>query len=179
MKKKRCPFEEKVLKSLITGDLEPEIKKHGENCLICQESVSIYKWMSNFQIVSKNIKGTEKELPDAEAIWEGAYSVRRPDKELVNKALRPLIFPQVLSYAAAIIVLCFLVFSNLQGIRNFINTNPESIAIFSSISLMLKTYFKSFSLILLPMVAGLFSTIIFFFITGFELKRLGSLKLPK
>lgn len=170
MKKKSCLFEEKVLNSLTTGDLEPEIKKHGENCLICKESVSIYKWMSNFQIVSKNIKVTEKELPDAEAIWEGAYSFRSPDKELVKKALRPLIFPQVLTYATAIIVLFFLFFSNFQGIRNFVNTNAESVAIFSSLSLMLKAYFKSFSSILLPMAAALLSTIIFFFITGLNSK---------
>ena len=93
MKKKNCPLEKEVLNNLKTGDLTPEIKKHAVNCPLCKESMTINKWMNRFHEVSLNVNTAEKKLPDAEFIWEKAFSVKPLEKELVKKALRPLLVP--------------------------------------------------------------------------------------
>jgi len=163
MKKKSCPLEKEVLNSLKTGDLTPGIKQHAADCPVCKESITINKWMNRFQEVSMNVNTAGKKLPDAEFIWEKAFLVKPPEKELVKKALRPLLVPQVLTYVIAIIGLLYFFLS------------PDAAAMFTSLSPMLNVFFKSFSFLLLPMTAGLLSVIVFIFVTGFEPKKTRSL----
>jgi hypothetical protein len=173
MKKKNCLLEKKVLNSLAAGDLTAEIKEHMETCLICQESAFLYQWVNRFQKVSRQGKTAEKKLPDAESLWERAFSLKTPDKELVKKALRPLRIYQVLAYVIAIIVLLYLVFVHFPGIQASLNSSPVVGMILASLSSMLRTMFKSLSFVFIPIIIGLLSVVIFTIVTGFELKKSG------
>lgn len=173
MKKKMCHLEIEVLNGLKSGYLEPGLQEHLTSCPLCQDSAAIYKWMNRFRdhsLVSKP-EMVEKKLPTAESIWEGAYSFYKPDKELVKKALRPLIFPRVLSYLAAVIVPLFLLFSYFPKLKEFIHSNPESNIILSSLVSIIKILFKAFPFILVPTAACLLTLIIFILLTGFQPRK--------
>ena len=171
MKKKTCLLEKEVLNSLAAGDLTAEIKEHMETCLICKESASLYQWMNRFQKVSRQGKMAEKKLPDAESLWERAFSLKIPDKELVKKAMKPLRIYQVVSYVIAIIVLLYLVFAYFPGIHSSLNSSPVVGMILASLSSMVRNLFKSLSVVFIPIIIGLFSVVIFTIITGFEPKK--------
>lgn len=171
MKKKSCLLEQEVLSNLAAGDLTAEFKQHLKTCPICKESASLYQWMNGFQKVSRQGKTAEKKLPDVESLWERAFSLKTPDKELVKKAMKPLRIYQVISYVIAIIVLPYLVFVYLPGIRGLLNSSPVVSMILASLSSMTKTLFKFFSFLIIPVIIGLLSVVIFTIITGFEPKN--------
>jgi len=176
MKKKNCPFEIEVLDGLSSGSLTPEAKEHAETCAVCKESAAVYRWMNRFQAVSLETNTVRKILPDAESIWEGAFSSPAPAvdpaRALEKKALIPLLFPQVLAYAAAVIVVIYLFIANLAGIQDFIKSNPEVLAIMTYFLVMFKSVFKSSATLVIPMAAGLLSMIIFAIATAFESRSL-------
>jgi hypothetical protein len=174
MKKKSCLMEQEVLNSLAAGDLTVEIKQHLKTCPICKESAFLYQWINDFQKVSRQGKPAEKKLPDAESLWEKAFSLKTPHKELIKKAMKPLRIYQVISYVIAIIVLPYLVFAYLPGIRSLMNSSPVVSMILASLSSMTKTLFKFFSFVIIPVIIGLFSVVIFTIITGFEPKKSGN-----
>ncbi len=173
MSKTSCSYEQDVLKGLTSGNLTPGLKKHIENCPVCKETFVVHQWMNRFRAVSVETKGAEIKLPDAETIWEKAYAspAYHPGKELEKKALRPLLIPQVLTFAAAVLVVIYLILSNLPGVRSFLDISPESMIIFTSIASMLKKFFKSMSSMAIPMGIGLASSVIFAIISGIERKR--------
>ena len=173
MKKKSCLMEQEVLNSLAAGDLTIEIKQHLKTCPICKESAFLYQWMNDFQKVSRQGKPAEKKLPDAESLWEKAFSLKTPQKELVKKAMKPLRIYQVISYVIAIIALLYLVFAYLPGIRSLLNSSPVASMILASSSVV-RTLFKFFSFVTIPVFIGLLSVVIFTIITGFEPKKTGN-----
>lgn len=174
MEKKNCTFEKEVLDGLRTGMLTPAAKEHAKTCTVCRESITIQRWMNNFQAAALETKAAKKKLPDAELLWDKVYSVpthaQCPDKMLEKKALIPLLFPQVLAYAAAIITIIYLSISNLTGIKNILVTKLELPVIISSLLDIFKTFSKSSSYLLIPFAAGLMTIIIFTIIAAFENK---------
>jgi hypothetical protein len=171
MKKKNCLLEPEILNSLAAGDLTAEIKQHLKACPICKESALLYQWMNGYQKVSRQGNLAEKKLPDAESLWEKAFSLKTPDKELVKKAMKPLRIYQLVSYVIAIIVLLYLVFAYFPGIRGSLNSSPVVGLILTSISSLVKTFFKSLSFVIIPVIIGLLSVVIFTIVTGFEPKK--------
>jgi hypothetical protein len=168
-----CPLEADVLKALTTGNLEPGLKKHMEDCPVCSETAAVHAWMGRFRTVSMGTAERKMNIPDAETIWEKAFSkpVYVPDRELEKKVLRPLLFPQVLAYALGAAVVIFLFVSNPPGLRDLLDISPGTPVIVTSIAAMFKSLFKSFSGMLVPLGVGLVSAIFFSLITGFEGKR--------
>jgi hypothetical protein len=171
MKKKSCLLEQEILNSLAAGGLTAESKQHLETCPICKESAFLYQWMNSFQKVSRQGKTAEKKLPDAESLWEKAFSYKIPDKELVKKAMKPLRIYQAAAYVIAIIVLLYLVFAHFPGIHSSLNSSPVVGLILVSISSLVRTLYKSFSFVLIPIIIGLLSVVIFTVVTGFEPKK--------
>jgi lipopolysaccharide export LptBFGC system permease protein LptF len=171
MKKKCCLLEQEVLNSLAAGDFTAEIKQHLKTCPICKESAYLYHWMNGFQKVSRQGKTAEKKLPDVESLWEKAFSLKTPDKELIKKAMKPLRIYQVVSYVIAIIVLLYLVFAHFPGIQASLNLSPVVGMILASLSSMVRTFFKSLSFVFIPIIIGLLSVVIFTIVTGFEPKK--------
>ena len=171
MKKKNCLLEQEVLNSLAAGDLTTEIKQHLKTCPSCKESAFLYQWMKDFQKVSRQGKTAEKKLPNAESLWEKAFSFKTPHKELVKKAMKPLRIYQVISYVIAIIVLPYLAFADLPGIRSLLNSSPVVSMIMASLSSMTRILLKFFSFVIIPVIIGLLSVVIFTIITGFEPKK--------
>lgn len=171
MKKKNCLLEPGILNSLAAGDLTTEIKQHLKTCPICKESALLYQWMNDFQKVSGQGKLAEKKLPDAESLWEKAFSLKTPDKELVKRAMKPLRIYQLVFYVIAIIVLLYLVFAYFPGISSSLNSSPAVELILGSLSSLVRTFFKSFSFVFIPIIIGLLSVVIFTIVTGFEPKK--------
>jgi len=171
MKKKNCLLEQEILNSLAAGDLTTEIKQHLDTCPICKESALLFQWMNGFQKVSRPGKTVEKKLPDAEFLWEKAFSFKIPDKELVKKAMKPLRIYQAAVYVIAIIVLLYLVFAYFPGVHSSLSSSSAVGLILTSLSSLVKTVYKSFSTVFIPIIIGLVSVIIFTIATGFEPKK--------
>ena len=64
----------------------------------------------------------KKDLSDARAVWSRVYSRKRPDKQMVRKALRPLIYPQVLSFVVFIAGIIFLGIKDILKFGNIFDT---------------------------------------------------------
>jgi hypothetical protein len=173
MKKKNCTFEKKILQGLKAGSLAPVLKKHLSGCPVCEESAAIYNWMNNFREISlaESPKIAEKKLPTAETLWAGARQAVVPETELVKKALRPLLYMRMFSYAVVMIVPLFFILFYMPELKELINANPGANSIIHSLSTILKLLLESFSFLLLPMVVCVFTLVIFIFVTGFQPKK--------
>jgi len=119
MKKKICPLEKEVMEGLGEKELKPELQKHISQCPVCKDVVAVHTWMNRFKEKAWKTDMPKKDLPDARAVWDGAFARKgRTDKKMVRKALRPLIFPQVLSF---VVFIAGGIFLAAKGILKFGN----------------------------------------------------------
>jgi len=102
MKKKICPLEKEVMEGLGDKELKPELQKHISECPVCKDVVAVHTWMNRFKEKAWKTDMPKKDLPDAGAVWNRVFTRKRADKQMVRKALRPLIVPQVLSFVVFI-----------------------------------------------------------------------------
>lgn len=167
MRKKTCHFESEVINGLKKEKLSPEIKKHISECPICEDIVFAHRWMSQFKNRAWNAEILEKTLPDAETIWKRAQA-GRTDKELVKKALRPLIYPRILSYGFLIIGAIILFLSSLKKIGAIIDSDSGAGLVLDSLSKIIAQFFPFF---LIPVVIVLISMLFCVFIAAFERRK--------
>ena len=118
MRKETCHREDEVLGCLKTGKLSPELQKHISACPVCQNIALVQDWMEQFKTRSWDASVRNKNLPSPEALWNRAYYRSRSDKNLVRKAMRPLIIPQVLFYA---VFVAGIIFMTVWGLKKFGN----------------------------------------------------------
>ncbi len=146
MKKKICPLEKDIIGALREGALESELQKHLSECPVCKDIVAVQTWMNQFKEKAWKTEMLKKTLPDADAVWNKAYVWKRVDKQMVRKALKPLIYPQVLSFGIFIAGILFL---GIKGVLKFGN-------IFDSPALMrILPFFLLFvSIIIISIVFG-------------------------
>jgi len=116
MRKKICPLEKEVIKDLKAEKLNPEIKKHASECSYCMKIVAVHDWMNQYKERSWGDETLKKILPNPDTIWNRVHAKRKPDKTLLKKATRPMIYPQVFSYIAIIIGVILLLLSNVEKI---------------------------------------------------------------
>jgi hypothetical protein len=102
MRKKICPLENEVLKGLREKKMNPELEEHIAGCSACQNMALVQGWMNRFKEKAWKADIQEKILPTADSMWNRVHARRGPDKNLVKKALRPMIIPQVLFYCLLI-----------------------------------------------------------------------------
>ncbi|MFC2141551.1 hypothetical protein ACFLR7_01280 [Acidobacteriota bacterium] len=142
MKKKKCPLDKEVMEGLGEGNLNPEFQKHISECPVCKDVVQVHTWMGQFKEKTWEIDLPKKDFPDARAVWDRTFARKRPDKQLVTKALRPLIFPQVLSFGVFIGGSIFL---GIKGIFKFGNLfdSPAAARIFPFFLVLLSMVFLS------------------------------------
>ena len=164
MRKKSCPLEREVMDCLKREKLSLEIKKHISECPFCQDIVSVHKWMNEFRNESWNAGVLEKVFPHPESIWNRAFAKRRPDKGLVKKALRPLQYFRVFSYAVIITGIIFLFLLNKKGIGSLIETAGAG-PVLDTLS---KAIPQLFPIFLIPMAIIIVSMLFCFFIVAFE-----------
>jgi Fe2+ transport system protein B len=164
MRKKICHLEKEVIDCLKVERLSPEIKKHISECPICKDVVSIHKWINQFKNRTWNAEMQEKTLPAHETIWKSAYAKRKPDKALVKKALKPLMYPQVFTYPILIIGVIFLFLSNIKEIGNIVDSSP----VFDSFSRIMAQIFPLF---LFPMGVVIISMLFCAFVLAFEKRK--------
>jgi len=116
MKNRICPLEREIMAGLREKRLEPEYQKHVSECAACQDVVAVHTWMNQFRENAWKTDVPKKSLPDAEAVWNRAYAWKRVDRQLVRKALRPLVYPQVLSFG---VFTAGIVFLGSKGVQKF------------------------------------------------------------
>ena len=118
MSKKICPLENEVSKSLREEKMNTELEEHIARCSACQDIVAVSEWMRRFKESAWKTGIQEKILPTADSMWNRVHTRRRPDKKLVKKALRPLIFPQVIFYS---LLIAGIIYTAVWGFKNFGN----------------------------------------------------------
>jgi len=169
MKKMDCPFEKDVLAQLKTSDLPPHLRDHIAGCAVCEETRLVYGWMNRFQRISIENELPRRKIPplDVDAVWDGAFSSSPllPDRELIKKALRPMIFPQVLTYLAAAAVLIFLLFSNFPVMDYLFGTGSQIGMIIRSALRELAAAIKTFSFIFIPLGVGFMALVVFMLVS--------------
>lgn len=168
MGKRICPLEKEIIDSLKKGRLTQEIKKHLAVCPVCEETAAVYIWMSQLKDIGMRNDISLKKLPEAESIWRTAYGHRRREKELLRKALRPIVYSRIASYAVFIIGMIFLLSSNFQEIKNYVVTSIEASRIFDS---LLKTTVQLLPLFLIPMAIVIFWMLFMAIATALEKSR--------
>lgn len=118
MKKKICPLETEIMAGLREGKLKPELQNHLSGCPFCQDVVAVQAWMNQFKEKAWETDMPKRNLPDADAVWNKAFACKRVDRKLVRKALKPLIYPQVLSF---VVFIAGVIFLGTKGILKFGN----------------------------------------------------------
>jgi hypothetical protein len=124
MKKKICPSEKQVLEGLKTGKLSPELQSHLAECPVCQQLAAVYEWMNRFKEKDWKIDMAQNDLPSAEAIWNRALVRKRPDRKLVKRALRPILYTQVLYYGVMAAGIIFLAIWGGNKIGKIVDLQP-------------------------------------------------------
>ncbi len=165
MRKKSCPLEKEVMDCLKAGELSPEIEKHTSECPVCEDVVAVYEWMNQFKESSWKAEMLEKTLPDAETIWNKAQAKQTPDRGLVKKALRPLIYPRVFSYVALIAGVIYLVLTKGRAIGNIIASSSGAGSAFDSLSRIIAPLFPVF---VIPAAMIIISMLFCMFVAGLE-----------
>jgi len=102
MSKKICPMETEVMKGIGEEKMRPELKEHLARCPVCKDIALVQVWMNRFKEKAWKADMSKKDLPDARAVWNRVFARKSADKQMVHKALRPLIVPQVLSFVVFI-----------------------------------------------------------------------------
>ena len=118
MKKKICPLEREIMAGLREKKLEPELQEHVSECPACKNVVAVFTWMNQFKEKAWKTGIPKKNLPGAEAVWKRAFAWKRADEQIVRKALRPLVYPQVLSF---VVFIAGVIFLGTKGILTFGN----------------------------------------------------------
>ena len=146
MKKKICPLEKEIMAGLKEGALEPELQKHLSECPVCQDVVAVYTWMNRFKEKAWKTDMPKKDFPDARTVWNEAFARKRADKQMVRKALRPLIVPQVLSF---VVFIAGIIFLEIKGVLKFGN-----IFDISALTRVLPFFLLFVSIIIISIVFG-------------------------
>ncbi|MCP5046596.1 MAG: hypothetical protein GY940_05465 [bacterium] len=169
-----CPFEQEVLMNLESGDMKPHIDEHMAGCPLCRETASVYRFMNRYRNESMAHQLPDKKLPSADAIWDGAFATPAPrplpDKELVKKAMLPMLIPQVMMYISIIAGLIYLMIGNFGAIGEFFTTNLGLKSVFNSINTLMGKG-SGISLIYLIPVIGTIALLIYFIVTTDPEKR--------
>ncbi|MFQ5720929.1 MAG: hypothetical protein ACE5GI_00360 [Candidatus Aminicenantales bacterium] len=168
MKNKICYLEKEVLDCLKTGKLTSEIKKHISECPLCKDMVLVYEWMNQFKDKSWAAEMPGKTLPDPESIWEGAYTKPKPNRKLIRKALRPLTYTRVFSYAVLAVGIIYLFLANIKPIGNILASTAGGGFIVSSLSRVIVQYLPLF---LIPVVIVLISILFCALVAAFERQK--------
>jgi len=122
MRKSICAREKEVVEALKGKKLSHDIKEHISKCKSCKNVALVSDWMNRYKERSWDTIMIQKILPDADAIWDRAHAGRKPERTLVKKALRPLIYPQVLSFVMISIGVFLLLISNAEKIGNIFDS---------------------------------------------------------
>jgi len=165
MRKRACQLEREVMDCLKSEKLSPEIEKHISECPLCEDAVSVYKWMNQYKNSSWNAEKLEKTLPDPETLWNRSQAKRKPDKGLVKKALRPMVYPRVISYGVLISGVIYLFLSNIKEIGNILASSSGVRPALDSLSKIAAQFFPIF---LIPATMIFISMLFCVFVVGLE-----------
>lgn len=168
MRKKTCAFEDKIAESLRRNQIDPEIEKHVAECSACEEVMFVHEWMNQYKRISWEKEAAEKKLPSPEEIWNRFHFKRKRNKKFVKRALRPVIYSQVVAVAALVVVSIVFVLANLPGLRNFLQSEPVAGTFVHPFSQVVKTASSWLPLIFIPMAIVLVSMGFISLIAAFE-----------
>ncbi len=168
MKNKICYLEKEVVDCLKTGSLTPEIKKHITECPVCKDVVLVYEWINLFKDKSWAAEMPGKTLPDLKSIWEGAYTKPKPERKLIKKALRPLLYTRVFSYAVLTVGIIYLFLGNIKSIGSILASRTGARLVVGSLSKVIDQYLPLF---LIPMVIVFISVLFCALVAALERQK--------
>lgn len=171
MRKKTCHLEKEVINGLKANQMRPEIEKHIAECPVCEEAVSVYKWMNQFKDIAWAAEITEKKLPEPKVLWNKAYSVRKPNKELMKKALRPLVYSRIFSYGVSVIALIYFFLFRFQDLKNFVQSSLLSALTQSSLSTITEMPSQWLLVFIIPVFIVFFSMLFCVLVSAFEKQK--------
>ena len=171
MKKKHCPLENQVLAGLKQNEFSPEIKSHIKRCHVGHETFIFYQWLRDFKISTAKSKKISRELPDASRIWEKAHSRKLIDREKRQKAMRPLLIPQITSYILIVIGAVSLLLVNVTDIKEFVGKNLHIGYFLDFFTIVIPKLFKTFHFLKIPMLLFLLFVGIFILYSLFSPKK--------
>jgi hypothetical protein len=121
-------MEEQVVAALRNSEISESQQKHIEECPVCREVIYVCRWMRQLNRERWEEKMAGKVLPRAEEVWRGILGSPRRRRELVRKAMRPMVIPQILSWGMLIFGAVFLLLSRGKDIGNFLGGGLEVIS---------------------------------------------------
>ncbi len=121
--------------------------------------------MNEFKNRSWKAEMLEKTLPDAETIWNRARAKRKPDRGLVEKALRPLFYAKVFSYVGLIAGVIYLFITKGRAIGNIITSSSGAGPVLDSLSRIIAPLFPVF---FIPAAMIIISMLFCVFVAGLE-----------
>jgi len=167
----QCPLEQEVSMNLESGDIKGHIRAHLDECPICAEIEKVFGFMNRFQQLSSRHRLPEKQLPTAEAIWDGAFSQPmpvaplqfQPDQELVRKANLPMRIAQWVTYAVIAISTIYLAVTNLPFIERFFSTDLGGKSMVRSLSNLGPKNTTAILALMIPVAVAIFLVIALIF----------------
>jgi hypothetical protein len=111
-----------------------------------------YQWLRDLKKPAARTKKISKELPDASQIWEKAHARKVIDREKIEKAMKPLLIPQIVSYVLIGIGAVFLVLVNVTDIKEFAGKNLNIGYFFDFFTIVIPRLFKTFHFLKIPMI---------------------------
>jgi len=165
MKKKTCPRTAEVLAGWTNGHLNEELRRHVEHCPVCRDEWLVRSWMSDYANRAHQTVETANPLPSSETVWNAGRSARRSRKDLENRALRPLLYPQITAYVLAGGGALALVSGLWDPVKKVIGDYGESFGIFRVLAGSLGRVFTAFPLLTVLMSLGAVALLFYFLMT--------------
>jgi hypothetical protein len=163
MKKNFCSWEQVILYSLKQGTLNPEQKKHFNECTVCSDLVTVKSWMNDFNKTSMRDIGLQRRVPDFESIWKRSRSYKTFDKELEKKVLLPLLFPKILTALFVVLGLVLLLTTRTAKLKSFVVEELKMGYLFDLLTLVGKSMLSLMPFLAIP-IGMVVSLLAFYFV---------------
>ncbi len=164
MKKKSCPFEREILNYPQNEKNNARLQAHLVECPLCRETLLVGGWLKRHRDISNREQFIDKNLPDADLLFDKAYSSGVPQLDLVKKATRPMLLPGILAIVVGLLAPLYLVLVNFNVIKSLLSQKPEVQSILIPFYAIIKNLTKSQPLIL-SLAVGFVFILIFILLT--------------
>lgn len=163
MRKNFCSRERDILSARRKGVLDPELKRHLQECSACRDLVTVESWMNGFSKTSHPDIDLKYRVPEFEIIWKGSKTFKKFDKEVERKILAPLIFPKILVVVFALLGVVLLFTANTATVKSFVVEELKMGYLFDLLGVMGKSLIALMPLLVIPIVVVV-SFMAFYFI---------------
>lgn len=146
-----CEFEQTIINSHKDDCLNAEQKLHINNCSICSNSLTVFTWMNQFENIGKRDNEVEKILPTPENIWKRAFTPISSKKELISKAMRPLVITQLITYLTIFSGVVFVLFGKISIFKTLFGNFFKDSEFINSFTTLFASLSKTLPFLIVPL----------------------------